>query len=148
MKCLDDFLTEHFHEYGYVVGYVLSLILAIFLLFLVFADHAKKPYAKKCMAISAILIILYMCFEIIMFFKREYVFIMEEALAGLGELTPKISDLNTGGYKIGGYIFAAMLAISLGFVVYALATHKPHAKEYLIAWIVVVIFFIAFQVVG
>ena len=66
------------------------------------------------MAISAILIILYMCFEIIMFFKREYVFIMEEALAGLGELTPKISDLNTGGYKIGGYIFAAMLAISLG----------------------------------
>ena len=57
MKCLDDFLTE----------------------------HAKKPYAKKCMAISAILIILYMCFEIMMFFKREYAFIMEEALAGLGE---------------------------------------------------------------
>jgi len=37
------------------------------------------------------------------------------------------------------YILAAVLAIGLVFVIYALATSNPKAKEYLIGWIIAVI---------
>jgi len=45
---------------------------------------------------------------------------------------------------VAGYITAAMLGVSLIFVVWALATKKDNARTYLVAWFVALIFAIVF----
>ena len=46
------------------------------------------------------------------------------------------------------YILAAVLGIALVFVIYSLATNNPHAKEYLLGWIIaVVVIMVAFLII-
>lgn len=50
--------------------------------------------------------------------------------------------------EIAKYVLAAVLAIALIFVVYALATNQPHAKEYLLGWVIaVVVIMIGFLII-
>jgi hypothetical protein len=43
---------------------------------------------------------------------------------------------------------AAVLGIALVFVIYSLATNNPHAKEYLLGWIIaVVVIMVAFLII-
>jgi hypothetical protein len=69
---------------------------------------------------------------------------MDEALAGLSEINSFSNELNESAFNLAPYLTGAMLAISLIFVVYALSTNKPHAKEYLIGWIIALIFAVVF----
>ncbi|MCM1612110.1 hypothetical protein [Phocaeicola vulgatus] len=69
---------------------------------------------------------------------------MNDAVEGLTEIQGWSAEFNTTSFSIAGYITAAMLAISLIFVVWALATKKDNAKTYLIAWFVALIFSIVF----
>lgn len=69
---------------------------------------------------------------------------MDEAVEGLTEISSWSWEFNTTSYSVAGYIAAAMLAVSLVFVVWALATKKDNGKTYLIAWFVALIFTITF----
>lgn len=69
---------------------------------------------------------------------------MDDAVEGLTEIKGWSGQLNTTSYSVAGYIVAAMLGVSLVFVVWALATKKENARTYLIAWFVALIFTILF----
>lgn len=69
---------------------------------------------------------------------------MNDALEGLTEINSWSVDFNSTSFNVAGYIAAAMLAVSLVFVAWALATKKENAKSYLIAWFVALIFTITF----
>lgn len=69
---------------------------------------------------------------------------MDDAIAGLSEISVWTTKFNTSSYSIASYVSAAMLAVSLVFVVWALATKKDNARTYLIVWIIAVIFTITF----
>ena len=62
------------------------------------------------------------------------------ALLGTAEMS-----FAQSGLKI---ILAAVLGIALVFVIYSLATNNPHAKEYLLGWIIaVVVIMVAFLII-
>jgi hypothetical protein len=69
---------------------------------------------------------------------------MEEAIEGLSEIKVWSSDFNSTAYAAGEYVAAAILAVALIFVVDALANKKEKAKNYLILWVIGVIFTIIF----
>lgn len=69
---------------------------------------------------------------------------MDEAIQGLTSINAWSVEFNATSYNIANYITAAILAISLIFVVWALATNKDNAKTYLIAWFIALIFSIVF----
>lgn len=46
------------------------------------------------------------------------------------------------------YVLGSVLAIALVFVIYSLATNNPHAKDYLLGWVVaVVVIMVAFMII-
>lgn len=69
---------------------------------------------------------------------------MDEAMQGLTEINSWSSDFNTTSFNVAGYIAAAILAVSLVFVVWALSTKKDNARTYLLAWFIALIFTITF----
>ena len=51
-------------------------------------------------------------------------------------------------FNLHPHILAAVLGIALVFVIYSLATNNPHAKEYLLGWIIaVVVIMVAFLII-
>lgn len=69
---------------------------------------------------------------------------MDDATEGLTEINSWAVNFGTTSNNVAGPIAAAMLGVSLVFVVWALATKKDNAKTYLIAWLVALVFTIAF----
>lgn len=69
---------------------------------------------------------------------------MDDATAGLTELLNYSTEMNGSMNSIASSVAAAMLGISLIFVVWALATKKDNARTYLLAWVVCVIFTVTF----
>lgn len=69
---------------------------------------------------------------------------MDDATEGLNAIKSWSGEFNTASNNVAGYVAAAMLGVSLVFVVWALATKKDNAKTYLIAWFVALVFTIAF----
>lgn len=69
---------------------------------------------------------------------------MDEAIEGLTEINSWSGDFNETSFNVAGSMAAAMLALSLIFVIWALATKKENARTYLIAWFVALIFTITF----
>ena len=93
-------------------------------------------------------------------------------ILGLFALTfivvPEIANAQTGSIKISShsdveakaeegsntilniakYVLGAVLGVALIFVIYALATNQPHAKEYLLGWIIAVaVIMVAFLII-
>ncbi|MCO7112873.1 hypothetical protein NIB75_11125 [Bacteroides uniformis] len=63
----------------------------------------------------------------------------------LSEVTDKAKEGADTILDVAKYILAAVLGIALVFVIYSLATNNPHAKEYLLGWIIaVVVIMVAF----
>lgn len=60
-------------------------------------------------------------------------------IQSISEIEEKAKESTDTIINIGKYIVSSALAIGLIFVVYALATSNPHAKEYLIGWIIAVV---------
>lgn len=60
-------------------------------------------------------------------------------ISSLSEVTAKAKEGSDTITDIAKYVLGAVLAISLVFVIYALATNNPHGKEYLLGWIIAVI---------
>lgn len=90
------------------------------------------------------------------FFLLSFVVVPEVVNAQTGSL--KISSLSDVESKaqegsatilnIAKYVLAAVLGIALVFVIYALATNNPHAKEYLLGWIIAVaVIMVAFMII-
>ena len=71
---------------------------------------------------------------------------MNDATDGLSDMLTFNTQLNTTSFEIAKIVASAILAVALIFVVYAIATRKDNAKTYLIAWIIGVIFTIAFLI--
>lgn len=69
---------------------------------------------------------------------------MDEATEGLTAINQWSVEFNSTSYSIAGSVTAAMLAVSLVFVVWALATNKDNARTYLITWFVALIFALLF----
>lgn len=69
---------------------------------------------------------------------------MDDATEGLTQISGWTSDFYTQSNGVAGSIAAALLGVSLIFVVWALAMKKENAKSYLLAWIVCVIFTVLF----
>jgi hypothetical protein len=67
----------------------------------------------------------------------------------LSEVTDKAKEGADTILDVAKYIFlAAVLGIALVFVIYSLATNNPHAKEYLLGWIIaVVVIMVAFLII-
>ena len=60
-------------------------------------------------------------------------------IQSISEIEEKAKESTDTIINIGKYVVSSALAIGLIFVVYALATSNPHAKEYLIGWIIAVV---------
>lgn len=69
---------------------------------------------------------------------------MDDATEGLTQLSVWSSDFYTQSNGVAGSIAAALLGVTLIFVVWALAMKKENARSYLLAWIVCVIFTVLF----
>ena len=66
----------------------------------------------------------------------------------LAEVTDKAKEGADTILDVAKYILAAVLGIALVFVIYSLATNNPHAKEYLLGWIIaVVVIMVAFLII-
>ena len=66
----------------------------------------------------------------------------------LSEVTYKAKEGADTILDVAKYILAAVLGIALVFVIYSLATNNPHAKEYLLGWIIaVVVIMVAFLII-
>jgi hypothetical protein len=94
--------------------------------------------------------------NIIMFFLLvSALFIVPDAIAqgglkiqSLAEVQSTAEDGANTILEVAKYVLAAVLAVALIFVIYALATNNPHAKDYLLGWIIaVVVIMIAFLII-
>lgn len=66
----------------------------------------------------------------------------------LSEVTDTAKEGADTILDVAKYILAAVLGIALVFVIYSLATNNPHAKEYLLGWIIaVVVIMVAFLII-
>ena len=57
---------------------------------------------------------------------------MNDAVEGLNQIKGWSGEFNNTSFSVAGYITAAMLGVSLIFVVWALATKKDNARTYLV----------------
>lgn len=92
---------------------------------------------------------------IIFFLLVSALFIVPDAIAqgglkiqSLAEVQSTAEDGANTILEVAKYVLAAVLAVALIFVIYALATNNPHAKDYLLGWIIaVVVIMIAFLII-
>lgn len=69
-------------------------------------------------------------------------------ISSLSEIEEKAKEGSDTIVNVGKYVLGAVLCVALVFVIYALATNQPHAKDYLIGWIVaVVVILVAFLII-
>lgn len=69
-------------------------------------------------------------------------------ISSLSEVTDTAKEGADTILGVAKYILAAVLGIALVFVIYSLATNNPHAKEYLLGWIIaVVVIMVAFLII-
>lgn len=69
-------------------------------------------------------------------------------ISSLAEVTDTAREGADTILDVAKYILAAVLGIALVFVIYSLATNNPHAKEYLLGWIIaVVVIMVAFLII-
>ena len=70
-------------------------------------------------------------------------------ISSLSEVTDTAKEGADTILDVAKYILAAVLGIALVFVIYSLATNNPHAKEYLLGWIIaVVVIMVAFLIIS
>jgi uncharacterized BrkB/YihY/UPF0761 family membrane protein len=60
-------------------------------------------------------------------------------ISSVSEVENKAKESTDSIINIAKYVVSSALAIGLIFVVYAMATSNPHAKEYLIGWVIAVV---------
>lgn len=66
----------------------------------------------------------------------------------LSDVESKAQEGSDTILNIAKYVLAAVLGIALVFVIYSLATNNPHAKEYLLGWIIAVaVIMVAFLII-
>lgn len=69
-------------------------------------------------------------------------------ISSLADVESKAQEGSNSILNVAKYVLAAVLGIALVFVIYALATNNPHAKEYLLGWIIaVVVIMVAFLII-
>lgn len=69
-------------------------------------------------------------------------------ISSLSEVTDTAKEGADTILDVAKYILAAVLGIALVFVIYSLATNNPHAKEYLLGWIIaIVVIMVAFLII-
>lgn len=69
-------------------------------------------------------------------------------ISSLSDVESKAQEGSDAILNIAKYVLAAVLGIALVFVIYALATNNPHAKEYLLGWIIAVaVIMVAFLII-
>ena len=91
-------------------------------------------------------------FTFLIFFTLLGTAQVAEAQSGLKNSLSEVTDKAKEGadtiLDVAKYILAAVLGIALVFVIYSLATNNPHAKEYLLGWIIaVVVIMVAFLII-
>lgn len=69
---------------------------------------------------------------------------MKEAIDGLTELGSWGSEFNSTVNGTGGYVASGFLAVGMLYTIWAIAMKKDNAKNYIIAWIICLIFTILF----
>ena len=69
-------------------------------------------------------------------------------ISSLSEVTDTAKEGADTILDVAKYILAAVLGIALVFVIYSLATYNPHAKVFLLGWIIaVVVIMVAFLII-
>lgn len=69
-------------------------------------------------------------------------------ISSLSDVESKAEEGSTTILNIAKYVLGAVLGVALIFVIYALATNNPHAKEYLLGWIIAVaVIMVAFLII-
>ena len=69
-------------------------------------------------------------------------------ISSLADVESKAEEGSTTILNIAKYVLGAVLGVALIFVIYALATNNPHAKEYLLGWIIAVaVIMVAFLII-
>lgn len=69
-------------------------------------------------------------------------------ISSLSDVEAKAEEGSNTILNIAKYVLGAVLGVALIFVIYALATNQPHAKEYLLGWIIAVaVIMVAFLII-
>lgn len=69
---------------------------------------------------------------------------MDEATEGLTEISQWSTEFSGTTNNVAAYIIAAMLAVALIPMIYAVASNKSNARTYVLAWFVALIFALLF----
>lgn len=69
---------------------------------------------------------------------------MDEAIQGLNAINGWAGEFNATAGNLAEYIAAAILTVSLVFVVYSISTKHSNASTYFIAWLVALLFTMLF----
>ncbi len=69
---------------------------------------------------------------------------MDEATEGLSEINQWAVGFNTTSYSIASYLVAALLAVSLAYVIWAVAARRDNARAYVVTWFAALIFALLF----
>lgn len=69
---------------------------------------------------------------------------MDEATDGLAEISQWSTNFSATTNNVAAYIIAAMLAVALIPMIWAVATNKSDARTYVLAWFVALIFALVF----
>ena len=64
-------------------------------------------------------------------------------VSSLSEFESKTKEGTDSVINIAKYTIGGVFAVALVFVIYAIATNNPRAKEYAVGWIVAFIFYLA-----
>lgn len=69
-------------------------------------------------------------------------------ISSLSEVEDKAKEGSDTIVNIGKYVLAAVLIVTLVYVIYAVSSNQPHAKEMAFGWIIaVIIIMVAFLIV-
>lgn len=69
-------------------------------------------------------------------------------ISSLADVEAKAEEGSNTILNIAKYVLGAVLGVALFFVIYSLATNNPHAKEYLLGWIIAVaVIMVAFLII-
>ncbi|MDR1368814.1 MAG: hypothetical protein LBJ72_01620 [Dysgonamonadaceae bacterium] len=92
--------------------------------------------SKKALILSGLMSVLLFVLPIAV---GTYVEAQGLKINSVADVEAKAQESTDSIINIAKYVVSSALAIALIFVVYAMATSNPHAKEYLIGWVVAVV---------
>jgi uncharacterized membrane protein len=99
-------------------------------------ERLKTIQLRKSVIMFGLMMV---CLFVLPIVAGSYIEAQGLKISSVSEVEAKAKESTDSVINIAKYVVSSALAIGLIFVVYAMATSNPHAKEYLIGWVIAVI---------